>query len=208
MQRILLTAVVLILGGCASTGMSEGECRMADWRAIGFEDGSCGAAASSFGTHRKACADHGVSANFDDYLAGHAQGLETFCRPQNGARLGADGYRYTGVCPEHLEGPFLAAHAESYGLYELRAVLDGIRRQLSAKKKRSKDVESWFVEKSAALLAPHLLPAERAAIVVELKQLGEEKYALEDSIRELEYDRVQAEQDYESYRSQIADRRT
>ena len=208
MQRILWTAVVLVLGGCASTGMSEAECRMADWRAIGFEDGSCGAAASSFGTHRKACADHGVSASFDRYLAGHAQGLETFCRPQNGARLGGEGYRYTGVCPEHLEGPFLAAHAESFGLYELHAALDAISRELIAKKKRARDVESWFVEKTARLLAPQLLPAERAALVVELKQLGEEKYALEDSIRQLERDRIQAQEDYESYRSQVAARRT
>jgi hypothetical protein len=206
MRRISLAAALLFLGGCASTGLNEAECRLADWRAIGFEDGARGAAAGSFGKHRKACADHGVSSSFDDYLAGHAEGLETFCRPQNGARLGASGYRYSGVCPEHLEGPFLEAHAESFGLYQRRAVLAEISRQLRASRERANDIEYLLVDRTALLLAPDLLPEERAALVVELKQLTEEKVALQASIRRLELEHAEAEQDYESYRGQPAHR--
>lgn len=204
MRRSVTVALALLLGGCASNGMSEAECRMADWRAIGFEDGSWGRAASSFGGHRKACADHGVASSFDDYLAGHAQGLETFCRPENAARLGASGHRYSGICPEHLEAAFVDAHAESYGLYERHAALDGIGRRLNAKRNRAKTVEHLVVQKTAKLLAPGLPGAERASLVVELKQLGEERHALEEAIHHLELDYADAEREYESYRSRIA----
>jgi hypothetical protein len=184
--------------------MSEAECQMADWRAVGFEDGSRGVAASSFGTHRKVCADHGVAAGFDDYLAGHAQGLESFCRPQNGARLGGNGYRYTGVCPEHLEGAFLDAHAESFGLYERQAVINGIDRQLIASQERISRIDYLLVKRTARLLAPNVLPAERAGLVVQIKQLGEEKMALKESIHHLEHEREEAQEDFDSYRSQVA----
>jgi hypothetical protein len=177
---------------------------MADWRAVGFEDGSRGVAANSFGSHRKVCADHGVAAGFDDYLAGHAQGLESFCRPQNGARLGGSGYRYTGVCPEHLEAAFLDAHAESFGLYERQAAINRIDRQLIANQNRISEIEYLLVKRTAQLLTPTMLPGERAGLVVQLKQLGEEKGALEESIHHLEHERAVAEEDYESYRSQVA----
>lgn len=206
MRRILAAAVLLVLGGCASSGMDKAECRMADWRAIGYEDGARGAGADSFGLRRKACAGHGVAAKFDDYLVGHAQGLEVFCRPQNGYRLGTGGYRYSGVCPAHLEGPFLAAHTDGYGLYERQATLNNISRQLQYSRARSKEIEYLVVEKTALLVSPTVLPTERATIAVELKQLAEEKVEVEQSIRRLERDHAKAERNYQNYRSQFANR--
>lgn len=208
MRKILVASALLFLGGCATHGMSEAECRMADWRAIGFEDGSRGAAASSFGAHRKACSEHGVSPDFDDYLAGHAQGLESFCRPENGARLGEAGYRYTGVCPKHLEGPFLEAHALRYGLYERRVALEGIDRRLHQCRERSKHIEVLVVDKTALLVAPHLTPASRANLAVELKQLAEEKIELGREIHALEHDRIEAEEEYAHYQNRVAYRDT
>lgn len=111
MYRILAVAFLLALGACSSSGMDEAECKTADWRAVGYEDGARGASPESFGARRKACAEHGVTAGFDRYLAGHAQGLEQYCKPQKGYRLGAGGTRYSGVCPDYLEPAYLAAHA-------------------------------------------------------------------------------------------------
>jgi len=204
MRRISLFAALLVFAGCASTGMGEAECRMADWQAVGFEDGAGGLGPESFGDHRRACADHGVSPSFDAYLAGHARGLEIFCRPQNGARLGTSGIRYAGGCPESLEGPFLAAYTESLGLYQRKAALDGIRERLRSKRARSQQIEHELVEKTAQLVAPALPAAERAAIAVDLKHLGEEKGAVEAAIRRLVHERVEAQDEYESYRSAVA----
>ena len=205
-RRTLMVASLLLLGGCASTGMSEAECRMAEWRAVGFEDGARGLGAESIGVHRTACAEHGVAPRFDEYLAGHAQGLETYCHPQNGSELGARGHRYTGVCPEHLEGPFLDAHEQGFGLYERRGRLQDVRRRLGASRRRSNEVEHLLVEKTTKLIAPELSRPERATVAVQLKQLAEERGRLETSIRHLEIEIVEAEEEYERYRGQIAQR--
>jgi hypothetical protein len=206
MRRILAATLLLGLGACAGSGMDEAECRTADWRAIGYEDGAQGRRPEAFGERRRACAEHGVTAGFDAYLAGHGQGLELYCRPQNGYRLGTQGYRYAGVCPAQLEGAFLAAHGDGYGLYERRATLDGIARELSYNKQRSQEIEYLVVEKTASLVSPTMLPSERAAIAVDLKQLAEEKAEVDHAIPRLERDYAEAERDYEAYRGQIANR--
>jgi hypothetical protein len=184
--------------------MGEAECRTADWQAVGFEDGAGGVGPEAFGEHRRACAEHGVAPGFDAYLAGHARGLEVFCRPQNGARLGASGVRYSGGCPEPLEGPFVDAHAQSFGLYERQAALERIGQRLRAKRARAKQIEHLLVEKTTQLVAPALLPTERAAIAVEMKHLGEEKGAVDAAIRRLEHERIEARDEYESYQSGVA----
>lgn len=64
---IISIAISFTLAGCAS-GMDSAECVTADWRAIGYEDGSQGRGANSFSERRKACADHGVTPNFEAYF--------------------------------------------------------------------------------------------------------------------------------------------
>lgn len=206
MRRVFATTLLLTLAGCAGSAMDEAECRTADWRAVGYEDGVQGLSTQAFGKRRKACAEHGVTAGFDAYLAGHGQGLAIFCRPQNGFRLGTGGYRYTGVCPTHLEAAFLDAHADGAGLYQRKSALNRIGKRLSSSKARAKEIEYLLVEKTALLIAPTLPTPERAALAVELKQLTEEKIAVEQSIFRLEDDQAEAQRDYEDYRSQLANR--
>ena len=207
MRWILATALLLSLAACSSSsGMGEAECQTADWRAIGYEDGAQGYSAESFGGRRKACAEHGVTAKFDDYMSGHGEGLARFCRPQNGYQLGTRGYRYTGICPAHLEGPFLVAHADGYGLYERRAAVNRIGKRLTYSRNRSSEIEYLVVEKTTLMLAPTTLGPERALLAVELKQLAEEKFEVERSIDQLEAEHVEAQRDYEAYRNSIANR--
>jgi hypothetical protein len=202
MRSMALTILLLALGGCA--GMGAEECRTADWRAIGHEDGVQGQSAAYFGTRRKACAEHGVMADFDAYLAGRAAGLAHFCRPQNGYHLGVQGHPYAGVCPAELEPSFLAAHADGYGLYERAATLDRIRKRLHHSRERARRIEHLLAESTALLMAPDLVATERATVVVELKQLSEERIHLARSIDQLEHDHAAAELDYEDFRRHVA----
>ena len=206
MRRILATVVLLALGGCAGSGMEEAECQTANWRAIGYEDGAHGRGPDAFGERRKACAEHGVAAKFAAYRAGHGEGLEVFCDPYNGYNLGTGGYRYGGVCPAHLEGPFLAAHADGYGLYERQSALTAIGNKLKYSKVRINQIEQLAVDKTAHLVSPTLSPAARAATTIELKQLFEEKAELEASLHQLERDYAKAEREYETYRRETAAR--
>jgi Protein of unknown function (DUF2799) len=204
MRRLPLTFLLCALAGCA--GMDAEECASADWRAIGYEDGLQGKSAAAFGTPRKACAEHGIKADFDAYLAGRAEGVAHFCRPQHGYQLGTQGQQYSGICPAELEPAFLAAHADGYGLYERGATLDEIRRQLHHSEERSRGIEYRLAESTALLIAPDLLPTERATLVIELKQLTEEKLDLGREIDQLEQDYAAAELEYDDYRRRLAER--
>lgn len=194
--------LLLALGGCA--GMDAGECRVADWRAIGYEDGAKGRGPAYFGERRKDCADHGIAANFGAWSAGRAQGLAEFCKPHNGYRLGTRGYRYSGVCPARLEPAFVAAHADGYGLYERRSALNRIEKRLRRSRKRAAQIEYDITNSTARLVAPRTSPRERARLAVDLKQLAEEKVELEHELHALEQDRARAEFEYRRYRNQIA----
>ena len=204
MRRVPLTILLAALGGCA--GMDADECRTADWRAIGYEDGVQGRSAAYFGTRRKACAEHGMQADFDAYLAGRAQGVEHFCRPQNGYQLGLQGQSDPGVCPVMFEAAFVEAHAAGFGLYERGALVDRLRRKLHHSRRRAHEIEHLLAKQTALLLAPHLAPAQRASIAVDLKQLTQERIELEGAIERLEDEHAAAEFEYEQYRSAIETR--
>lgn len=206
MRRLFATVFLVALGACASKGMDEAECRAADWRAIGYEDGALGQNPGGFGKRRKACAEHGVTAGFQAYLDGHAEGLMLFCRPQNGFRLGTHGQGYGGICPAELEGAFLAAHTDGYGLYERKIALSDLNKRLRRSKRRSQAIDQLVVEKTALLFLPDITAVQRAAIAVELEQLAAEKSEIEQSIPRLERDYAAAERDFNSYRGRIADR--
>ncbi|MDJ0944844.1 MAG: DUF2799 domain-containing protein [Kiloniellales bacterium] len=204
MRPLFLLLFLLAVSGCS--GMSAEECSVADWRAIGYEDGAKGLSPQAFGQHRRACAEHGVAADFDGYLAGRKAGLAHYCRPQNGYSLGARGRRYSGVCPTELEADFLAAHAEGFGLYERRRELNRIGQELDRARARADEIEHLVAENTALLISPGIPPSERAALVIELKQLAEEKITVEESILDLEYDYAAAERALDDYRAAIATR--
>ena len=106
-NKLHLFALIIVataISGCA--GMSSDECLATDWSAIGYEDGSRGYTSDNFGKHRKACAKHGVTADFGDYKDGRAEGLNEYCQPGRGFSVGVNGGRYYGVCSVESEGDF------------------------------------------------------------------------------------------------------
>ena len=204
MRPLVLLLFLLAVSGCS--GMSVEECSVADWRAIGYEDGAKGLSPGAFGKHRQACAEHGVAADFDGYLAGRKAGLAHYCRPQNGYNLGARGYRYSGVCPAELEAGFLAAHGDGFGLYTRRREVNRIAKNLDRARARSQEIEHLIAGDTTLLISPGIPPARRAELVIELKQLAEEKIRVEESIPELEYDYEVAKRALDDYRAESATR--
>ena len=200
---ITLVAISLALAACTS-GMDSAECVTADWQAIGYEDGAQGQGAGSFGARRKACAEHGVTPDFQAYMAGRDKGLTQFCRPQNGYQLGKKGYRYSGVCPVELEPEFQAAHTTGFGLYQRRVTVSRIGKRLRKNKRRADKIEIELVEKTAQLISTGIEITRRATIGVEIKQLAEEKVELKFKISELEREYDVAKQVYEEYRHLFA----
>lgn len=194
--------VLLGLGGCAS--MSADECMVSDWRAIGYEDGARGYTTDQFSQHRKACAKHGVTADFQSYQAGRGQGLEEFCQPGRGYTYGENGGRYNGVCPVQLEPDFVAAYNAGYKHYTLRAAVSNTSAAIYARQGQLDFIEKRTVAIGLELISEDTTTEQRIALLSEMKQLSQRKGELESEIRQLVADRARAEQDLQNYEQTMA----
>ena len=123
-SAILVVLAALAMTGCAT--MSSEECALSDWSAVGFEDGARGYTTERFSSHRKACAKHGITADFRAYQEGRDEGLVEFCQPSRGYNLGVSGGRYNGVCDVALRQAMTAIYVIYHSKTEFS---DGVRHE-------------------------------------------------------------------------------
>ncbi|MDH3316919.1 MAG: DUF2799 domain-containing protein [Gammaproteobacteria bacterium] len=199
----LILAGALVLQGCGG-GMSKDECLVADWYAVGYEDGSRGAPAGTIGNHRKACAEHGVAPNMQAYQQGRNEGLALFCQPSKGFNLGARGSSYQGVCPRQLEPEFLSAYNSGRRLYELESSVNYTNRQIHAKKQYLKKLKHSMIDTAAALVSDQTLPEDRLHMLAESHEMAKSYGEVEAEIEMLEHDRAIQEDELARYRAQLA----
>ncbi|MGI9270401.1 MAG: DUF2799 domain-containing protein [Woeseiaceae bacterium] len=199
---IALTLFVVGLSGCAS--MSGDECATSDWSAVGYEDGSRGYTTERFGSHRKACAKHGVTADFGAYQQGRNQGLVEFCQPNRGFNLGASGGRYSGVCSADQEPEFLDAYRVGQQLYSLRSNVNNAGSQIYNKEHELDDIEESVRNKEALLISSETTTEDRVILLADLKRLSERTGELEAEIEMLIADRARHEQELQHYEQTVA----
>ncbi|HSD70053.1 MAG TPA: DUF2799 domain-containing protein [Woeseiaceae bacterium] len=205
-RRLTAMASILALatlGGCAS--MSGDECLTSDWHAIGFEDGSRGYTAEQLGNHRKACAKHGVTPDFQAYQAGRLEGLVEFCKPTRAFNLGSNGGQYHGVCSAHNEGQFLDAYNSGYHLYSLRSKVNSANYRINANEEEVERTLALIREKEAALIARDTLTEERIILIADLKDLSAKVGQLESEMHALIEERAMYEQQLQTYEAVLAD---
>lgn len=198
-----LAALSLVgLSGCAS--MNADECAATDWSAIGYEDGSRGYTADRFGNHRKACAKHGITPDFQAYMNGRSQGLESFCQPGRAFNFGANGGRYNGVCEADMESGFLEAYRAGHKLHTLRSNVNSVNSELYSAEDALAHTKSRIVTVELLLINSETTTDERVALLVELKELSEHKGNLKSQIKQLIADRARFEQDLAYYEQTVA----
>lgn len=200
---VCLAAALLALSGCAS--MSGDECLTSDWSAIGYEDGARGLTTERFSKHRKACAKHGITANFADYQAGRNQGLVEYCQPNRGFNVGVNGGSYGGVCSANLEPDFLDAYNTGYRLYALRSEVNHATSSINSKERELDRIEELMIEKGAAIILDETTPKERVLLLADMKDLSERTGTLEAQIRELYDVRARARVELEQFQYVVAD---
>ncbi len=179
----LIVLLGLLASGCASMG--EDECRVADWRAIGYEDGVSGKAASHIGERREACAKYGVAPNFAAYQQGRGEGLREYCTPASGYRLGRKGRPLTAVCPSELQGDFRDAYKSGREIHQAAAVVRSTNSKLRRKKRERDEVRSSLTSKTSKLIAPSTDTERRIELLVEIQELTARKNAIESEISKL-----------------------
>jgi hypothetical protein len=198
---LVLSLPLWLAGGCAT--LNEGECRSMDWQVIGYEDGGRGHPLERIGQHRKACAKYGVAPDLAAYQRGREQGLQEYCRPANGFRVGAAGGSYAGVCPRELEASFMDAYTSGHHLYELHARVAGIEDRLENKQDELERVEESLAKTSAAIISSESTTERRAQALIEAKHLAEEVGRLKSDIEQLQTDLALSESDVVSYRATL-----
>jgi len=194
--------MVVSLSGCAS--MSSDECANSDWSAIGYEDGSRGYTSARFTNRRKACASHGVTADFQAYQDGREQGLSEFCQPGRGFNVGASGASYNGVCATDLEPEFLEAYRVGYQLYDLRSNVSNVSSLISRKKRELEKITKEIRFKEAALISAESTTEARILLLVDIKDLAEHKGRVEAEIQGLIADRVRYQSELRHYEQTVA----
>jgi hypothetical protein len=134
---VVALAAVLLVSGCAT--LSEEQCRMADWRRIGTDDGAHGHTEARLGEHAEACAKIGIRPDAAQWRAGWDQGVWMYCTPQVGWREGLAGHGYQGVCRGRNEAAFLQAFEAGSELHRLQSRIDSAHQEQQRLQRQLRD---------------------------------------------------------------------
>lgn len=197
-----LITMTVALGACSS--MSPEECAATDWSAIGYEDGARGLSSDYFANHRKACAKHGVTADFRAYQEGRDEGLLEFCQPGRGYNLGLRGGSYGGVCDAALEEEFLDAYKMGYQLFSLRSNVNQANSRIAAGERELDAIHSTIRNKQAQLIAQETTVQDRVLILADLEELSERTGEIETEIAILIEERAHHESELAQYENSVA----
>ncbi len=202
LSMIALT-ITVVATGCAS--LSEQDCLLSDWQAIGYEDGVRGYSAARLGDHRKACTKHGVAPDLAAYRLGREAGLQEYCRAENGFQVGAAGGAYNGVCPVELAQEFSNAYFKGRRLYDLESDVRSASSRISGKRKRLDSIEADLAAKSALIVNEETTLEERVKLLAESRNLIAERGRLQGEMKRLKREKARRERKLAAYRSEIMD---
>jgi hypothetical protein len=187
--------------GCAT--MSSDECANSDWTAVGYEDGSRGYTSEQFSGRRKACAKHGVTADFQAYQVGRDQGLVEYCQPGRGYSVGQSGGRYNGVCSAELEQGFVEAYNVGHQLHNLRANVSNASSRIYRKEGEVDDIKKEIRNKEVLLISPETTTQDRILLLADIKDLSERNGELSEEIKLLIADRAHYETELRIYQESV-----
>ena len=153
LRALALVAAFVGLGALASCEtMSAEECVAADWRSVGYQDAASGGS-DRFGQRSESCAENGIVADGAAYQSGFAEGMYTFCQPQNGFDFARRGGSFSGYCPAELEGDFRYAYADGQRVHEITSQLDSARSAINTAESERRQIDEDLRDRERALAA-------------------------------------------------------
>lgn len=167
--RALGFLCLMLLCSCAT--MNESECRNADWKIIGLEDGSRGKELSHIAQHRKACTRYNIVPNLQQYQYGYKLGLQNFCTPAKGFQIGQRGGTYTGICPQELEQGFLAGYQQGREIAILRDKIKHIKSVITAKEEDFNKLNKMIINKEKLIISSETSELRRAKLLDDIKEI-------------------------------------
>ena len=90
-----MLVVLLVLSGCST--INKLECRKANWKQVGLDDGNKGLP-SMLDEYERSCLKNKIIPDGDEYREGHKIGVAQYCTEENGYILGEIGKDFPFVC--------------------------------------------------------------------------------------------------------------
>ena len=120
-NRAGLVIAGAMLSGCAT--MSPEECLQANWEEVGYNDGAAGYPVSRAAEHREACAETGVSVDFELYRHGYMLGLPYYCTRETGFETADHGGEYAAQCASDGFPEYASGYSEGLDVFALKREL-------------------------------------------------------------------------------------
>lgn len=185
-HRVAMVGLVVlgIPSGCAT--MTAEECRQANWEEVGFNDAGAGHEITRSADHREACAEAGVTVDFNAYREGYALGLPYYCTATQGFETADHGGGYAARCelekfPEYADG-----FDQGVAVYALIRERDGLAATLSDKRDQSEALLDQIADLKVQQQNPDMSRDQR-------RNLRYQQNRLEDLYRDLVADNSQIE---------------
>ena len=182
----ILASITFFLSACST--MNKSECLNADWRTIGYGDGTRGYKASRIGDHRSACAEYGVKPDLNAYNSGRDQGLVQYCTPTTGYNRGLSGYRYNGVCSRHNERDFVEALNYGLAVYKEVRILNNLKSEYKKEQNYIHKLEDELRFKEEQIVSGRLSKVKAVILLNETKELAEELGKAKSNLSNIDYD--------------------
>lgn len=169
---LLLGCISIVVSSCST--LNKDECKTANWRTIGYEDGTKGYKASRIGQHRSACSEYGIHPDLNAYTTGRKEGLHEYCVPATAYTKGLYGYGYNGVCFGYNERAFLDAYNDGFKIYKAKKILNNMKKDYSKEESYISSLEMELHKKGHILVSGRLSKVKALMLLNETKDIAEE----------------------------------
>lgn len=172
-----------LLSSCAT--LSRDECKVAQWREVGYTDAAQGYSAARVADHRSACARVNVAVNLADYTAGYDEGLKLYCQPSVAYRLASQGQAYSSQCTVKRFPSLRPAYNQGVVYYQLQQERTALHHKHQEKQEQLKALNEQINNQRDK--QQNALKSLRADLYQEIAQI-------EQQIKQLDEQLLQAQQ--------------
>lgn len=194
LSKMFLLWILGCVIGCAS--MSKEECLNANWKSIGYEDGSMGRPEMTIQAHRKACAKINITPDLAQYQQGHREGARVYCKQATGYQLGVGGGAYYNVCPSDLEASFLQAYRLGQELFAITQKIDQVESAIAGYESSIDNLEQQKAGQEKSIVNAGSSSNERRTYLNEINRLEDEIRRYEHDIGDAEHELAHLARDY------------
>lgn len=170
MRLVSLVVFSVLISGCAT--MSKEECKVANWKNVGFNDGASGEAVL-LADHAESCAKTGITPNRTLYMQGYVEGEKNYCTYDNGLIAGEENKYIGDVCKKPgLKAPFNDGYLQGKKRYAKKQEINLKREELGQLDKRANDIKSG--KEKGGMAALDLVYRQKEIVSKEISLLEQE----------------------------------